>query len=320
MIRVAFFGTPEFSVPFLKALAAGPAFEVVSVVTRPNEEAGRGHTLTAPPIKLAAESIGIPVYQPATLKSEDASQALAAMAADVFVVFAYGRIIPKAVLELPRLGCVNVHPSLLPKYRGPSPMQSAIRNGDATTGITIMLLDEGMDTGPLLSFVNIGLDDNETLETLTRKVEEQGPSLLVDTVKRLDAGQIAPMPQDDARATVCKLLTREDGRIDWNLPLTEIDRMVRAYQGWPGTWTTWNGSRLKIHEVAPADFSAGGGSAYGGKAHRSPGTVSMKNNRLFADCSDGTLEIVKLQPEGKPPMTADAFLRGYSAIVGAVLA
>ncbi len=310
MIRTVFFGTPEFAVPFLNALANDPSFDVVSVVTRPDEEAGRGHALTAPPVRVAAEASGIPVYQPATLKSDEALKMLSDMRADVFVVFAYGRIIPKAVLELPRLGCVNVHPSLLPKYRGPSPMQSAIRSGDATTGITIMLLDEGMDTGPLLASVNVGIDDNETLETLTRKVEEQGPALLVDTIKRLDAGGIVPVPQDNARATVCKLLTRDDGRIDWSLPLADIERMVRAYKGWPGTWTTWNGSRLKIHELAPADF----------RADLPPGTVSIQNNRLFVDCSDGTLEILTLQPEGKPPMSADAFVRGYSAISGATLA
>lgn len=310
MIRTVFFGTPEFAVPFLNALAADPAFEIVSVVTRPDEEAGRGHALTAPPTKVAAEAAGIPVFQPETLKSNESVVALAAMNADVFVVFAYGRIIPKAVLDLPRLGCVNVHPSLLPKYRGPSPMQSAIRNGDATTGITIMMLDEGMDTGALLSFVNIGLDEHETLETLTKKVEEQGPTLLVETIKRLDAGEISPMPQDESRATVCKLLARDDGHVDWTLPAIEIERMVRAYKGWPGTWTTWNGTRLKIHAVAIADF----------RDDLPPGTVTIKNNRLFVDCSDGTIELLNLQPEGKPPMSADAFLRGYSAINGATLA
>lgn len=310
MINVAFFGTPEFAVPFLNALAADPAFNVVSVVTRPDEEAGRGRALTAPPVKVAAETLGIPVFQPETLKSNEALVALASTHADVFVVFAYGRIIPKPVLDLPRLGCVNVHPSLLPKYRGPSPMQSAIRNGDATTGITIMRLDEGMDTGALLASVSVGLDERETLETLTKKVEEQGPALLVETIKRLDAGEIAPLPQDEDRATVCKLLTRDDGRIDWTLPAIEIDRMVRAYEGWPGTWTTWDGARLKIHEVMIADVAG----------DLAPGTVSIKNNRLFVDCSDATIEILNLQPEGKPAMTADAFLRGYSAINGATLA
>lgn len=310
MLKIIFFGTPEFSVPFLNALTADPAFEVMSVVTRPDEEAGRGRSLTPPPIKVAAEAAGIPVYQPSTLKSDEVLAALSAMRADAFVVFAYGRIIPKAVLDLPRLGCVNVHPSLLPKYRGPSPMQSAIRNGDANTGITIMRLDEGMDTGPLLSSIEIGLDDNETLETLTKKVEEQGPPLLVDTLKRLDAGLIVPVPQDNARATVCKLLTRDDGRIDWSHPLSDIERMVRAYKGWPGTWTTWNGSRLKIHEVAPVDFTA----------ELPPGTVSAKDGRLFVDCADGTLSVLTIQSEGKPSMSASAFLRGYSDIVGAGLA
>ncbi|OGL95276.1 methionyl-tRNA formyltransferase [Candidatus Uhrbacteria bacterium RIFOXYB12_FULL_58_10] len=308
-MRVVFFGTPSFSIPFLRALLEDPTFEVIATVTRPDEEAGRNHVLTAPPIKIAAAAAGIPTFQPTMLKSDDARETLRAMRADVFIVFAYGRIIPKAILDLPRFGCVNVHPSLLPKYRGPSPMQSAIQNGDAKTGISIMLLDEGMDTGPLLSSVNIGLDDNETIETLTKKVEEQGPGLLVETIKRLAAGEIVPMAQDNAQATICKSLDREDGHIDWNRSLAHIERMTRAYKGWPGTWTTWNGLRLKIQEVAEADFNA----------DLPPGTVSVKHNQLFVDCADGTLEILTLQPEGKPKMTAEAFLRGYSTIDTAVL-
>jgi len=308
-IRLAFFGTPTFCVPFLEKLNSDPLFEIVSVVTRPDEPSGRGHHVVAPPIKAAAERLGIPVYQPQTLKSEAVRETLGAMNADAFVVFAYGRIIPRVVLELPRLGCINVHPSLLPRYRGPSPMQSAIRNGDAQTGITIMLLDEGMDTGPMLSSVTIGLDDNETLESLTKKVEAQGPALLVETIQRLVDGEIVPIPQDDALASTSKLLSRDDGHIDWNRPLVEIERMVRAYKGWPGTWTVWNKMRIKIHEVTPADF----------KADLFPGTVSIRSGRLFADCSDGTVEILSVQPEGKPAMTAGSFLSGYSDIDGAAL-
>lgn len=310
MIRVVFFGTPEFCVPFLRAMAADPSVEIAAVVTRPDEEAGRGRRPVAPPVKRAAETMGIPVFQPATLRSNEALETLALAKADVFVVFAYGKLIPGNVLGIPPLGCVNVHPSLLPRYRGPSPMQSAIRNGDAETGITIMKLDEGMDTGPILASITVGIDENETLATLTRKVEEQGPSLLVDTLVRYAAGEIVPLPQDETRATACKLLTREDGHIDWTKSMAEIDRTVRAYSGWPGTWAVWNGMRLKIHEVSPSDFTA----------DLAPGTVRAKDGRLFVDCADGTIELRIVHPEGKPAMTAGSFLNGYLAIDGATLA
>lgn len=312
--RVVFFGTPEFSVPFLRALAADPAFQVVAAVSQPDRPSGRGHEIVATPVKAAAERLGIPSYQPPSLKKPEYAEPLRAYDADVFVVVAYGKIIPKDVLEMPKHGCVNVHPSLLPRHRGPSPMQWAIAEGDANTGVTIMVLDEGMDTGPLLAFVNIGIDSDETYATLARKAQEQGAPLLVETLKRYVAGEIIPVPQDDAKATLTRLLEREDGRIDWTKPTDVIERRARAYQPWPGTWTVWNRNgeelRLKIARLQPVDF----------RSDLPPGTVSIKNNRLFADCSDGTMELLEVQPEGKPSMAASAFLGGYSDIDGAVLA
>lgn len=313
MIRIAFFGTPEFSVPFLTALADDPAFEVVAVVSQPDRPSGRNHEIAPTPVKSVALDRQIPVLQPTTLRDESVTAALLALNADYFVVVAYGKIIPQTVLDIPRLGCVNVHPSLLPKYRGPSPMNWAIAEGDATTGVTIMLLDAGMDTGPILSQTSIGLDADETMETLMVKAHEQGVPLLIDTLKRFAIGEIVPVAQNDEAATMTKLLDRDDGHIDWTLPMATIERRLRAYQPWPGLWTVWNRNgvetRIKIHSLQPSDF----------RADLPPGTVLTKNSRLFVDCSDGTIEILELQPEGKPKMTAEAFLLGYSDVNGAML-
>ena len=315
MIRLVFFGTPELSVPFLRALEADPAFEVAAVVTQPDKPSGRGGTLTASPVKTAAADLGIPVLDFASLKKHPtAVDTLKALAADAFVVVAYGKLIPQDVLGLPRLGCLNMHPSLLPKFRGPSPMQYALKEGDATTGISIMLLDEGMDTGPILAFETISIDDVETLGSLTQKVMHAGPSLLVSTLKRHAAGEIVPMRQDATKATLTKLLEREDGHLDWSKPVAELERLVRAYQGWPGTYAVWNRQgvpmRLKVLSAAPTDL----------KADFPLGTVQTHDGRLCVEASDGTLEILSLQPEGKAAMTAGTFLKGHSDINGVVLA
>ena len=321
MIRIAFLGTPEFSVPFLTALCDDPFFEVVAVVSQPDRPSGRNHEIVATPTKAAAIERSIPVLQPTSLRDAETVEALRSLNADVFVVVAYGKIIPQAVLDIPRLGCVNVHPSLLPKYRGPSPMNWAIAEGDVTTGVTIMLLDAGMDTGPILSQTTIGLDSDETMESLMAKAHAEGVPLLVDTLKRFATGEIVPMPQDDAKATMTKLLDRDDGRIDWTQTIAMIERKLRAYQPWPGLWTVWTRNsievRLKIHailnHVSPPHREEGSGVVV------SPGLVTTKNSRLFVDCSDGTIEILELQPEGKPRMSADAFLLGYSDVNGAML-
>ncbi|TAK03737.1 methionyl-tRNA formyltransferase [Patescibacteria group bacterium] len=314
-MKIVFFGSPELAVPFLAALKADPAFEVVAAVTQPDKPSGRGKTMSAAPVKETATRLGIPVLPFVSLRKDPAAaEALRALGADLFVVVAYGKLIPKGILELPRLGCVNVHPSLLPKHRGPSPMQYALAQGDPTTGISIMSLDEGMDTGPILAFESIGVDDVETLPSLSAKVMRLGPPLLVSTLKRLAKGEIVPMPQHDAKATVTKLLEREDGHLDWAKPVAEVERLVRAYLGWPGTFAVWtrNGSplRLKVLSARPTDL----------RADFPPGTVRVADGRLLVEAADGTLEILALQPEGKAAMTAAQFLSGYSDINGAVLA
>ncbi|MBU0646590.1 methionyl-tRNA formyltransferase [Patescibacteria group bacterium] len=313
-MKVIFLGTPEFAAPFLQELINDPEIEVAAAVCQPDKPVGRKGELTPGAVKVLAQKNGIEVHQPASLKTNEALVELSAIDADFFVVVAYGKIIPKQILDLPKYGCVNVHPSMLPKYRGPSPIQWAIAQGDAETGISIMLLDEGMDTGPILAFEGISIDGEETYETLVDKIHARGPKLLSETLKRLIKGEISPVPQSTQGASISKLLSREDGRIDWTKTMGEIDRRWRAYQPWPGAWSVWNKNgqvaRLKILKMAPTDF----------EADLPPGTVAIKNNRLYVDCSDGTLELLEIQPEGKGRMSIPEFLNGYSEINGAVLA
>jgi methionyl-tRNA formyltransferase len=313
-MRVVFFGTPELSVPFLSALVQDHDIEVVGVVTQPDKPFGRKQVLTASPVKQEAERLGLRLYQPSSLKNERHVERLREFSADVFVVVAYGKIIPESVLAIPRLGCLNVHPSLLPRHRGPSPMPFSIREGDRETGVTIMLLDHGMDTGPLLAATSIAIEPRETLATLTRKVMQVGPPLLVATVKEFASGRRVPTPQDPSKATITKLLSREDGRIDWKQTANEVDRQIRAFDPWPGTWTVWmrNGkeTRLKILEAIPSDRSAA----------PVPGTVVVENGRVFVSCRDRMLDIIRLQPEGSAAMDAQSFSRGYSDVNGVVLA
>ena len=314
-MKIVFFGTPSFSVPFLETLVRDTDIEVVGVVTQPDKPSGRGGEVRPSPVKMMAQDAIIPFFQPSSLKTDQhIGNTLAGLGADFFVVVAYGKIIPKAILDIPKRGCINVHPSLLPRHRGPSPMQWAIAQGDPTTGITIMLLDEGMDTGPLLASEHLTIDTEETYETLVRKVHEIGPRLLVETLKRYEKNEIIPLKQDEAHATITRLLEKEDGHVNWSDTMAQIDRKHRAYSAWPGTWTCWERKkgvrlRLKLVSVRPVDF----------RPDVSQGAVVIKDGRLFVDCADGTLEILEIQPEGKPKMKASAFIAGYGDIDQAVM-
>lgn len=314
-MKIVFFGTPAFSVPFLEHLIRDPEIEVVGVVTQPDKPAGRGGEVTQSPIKTMAQDAVIPFFQPSSLKTDQhIGKTLAGLDADFFVVVAYGKIIPKSILDIPKRGCINVHPSLLPRHRGPSPMQWAIAQGDPTTGVTIMLLDEGMDTGPLLASEFITIDSEETYESLVHKVHEIGPRLLAETLKRYEKNEIIPLKQDEAYATITRLLEKEDGHVNWSQTMVQIDRKHRAYSSWPGTWTCWQRKkgvclRLKIVSLRPVDF----------RTDVPQGTVVIKDGRLFVDCADGTLEILEIQPEGKSKMKVNAFIAGYEDIDQAVM-
>ncbi|XWX05309.1 methionyl-tRNA formyltransferase [Aggregatilineales bacterium SYSU G02658] len=303
MARIVFMGTPEFAVPSLKALIAH--HQVVGVVTQPDRPAGRGGELRPPPIKELAQAHSIPCVQPVKLR--EVKDWLRAQEADLFVVAAFGQILPQSVLDMPRHGCLNVHGSLLPRWRGAAPIHAAIRAGDAETGITIMLMDAGLDTGPMLTQASTPIKPDDTSASLHDRMAELGANLLIQTIPPYLNGQITPQPQDDALATYAPQLSKEEGRIDWSLPAVQIERTIRAFDPWPGTFTHWDGKLLKVHR---ARLRAG---------QQPAGSVALIDGALCVGTGDGLLELVELQLEGRKRVTADDFLRGHPQIVGAQL-
>lgn len=304
-MRVLFFGTPQFSADILAALVADPEITVVGVVCQNDEPLGRKKVLTAPPTKQFAMQHNIPVLQPTKLRDEAFLASIDALHADVAVIIAYGRILPKVLLDRIPKGFVNVHPSLLPKYRGPSPMQAAIAAGDSVTGVSIMTIDEGMDTGPLLAQATIDLAPDETTTSLTQKVVTVAAPLLIECLKAFVLESAKPVAQDSEGASICKMLSREDGKIDWSEPAAVIERKIRAYTPWPGTWTVWTlkGAEtvVKVLSGVPAPETA---------PSTNPGPYSA-NGRLFCMASDVPFEILTLQPAGGKPMSGADFVRGY---------
>ena len=310
-LRVVFMGTPAFAVPALRTLVER-GYVVAGVYTQPDRRAGRGRKLRASPVKVFAEERDLRVFQPASLRkdSEAARSALADLAPDVVIVAAYGLFLPEEVLRVPRLGCLNIHPSLLPRHRGPSPVATAILDGDGATGVTIILLDEGVDTGPILAQRDTRIAEDETAEELTDRLFELGANLLVDSLDRWERGYIAPTPQNDDAASTTRRLKRDDGRIDWNLSADSIARRVRAFTPWPGAFTTWRGRTLKILRAKTAD----------GRFHGSPGSVVRLDDSTIAVLTgNGALEIQNLQIEGRRAMSATDFVRGYEDFIGSSL-
>ena len=312
-MKILFFGTPEFSVPFLDVLIQSKGFSLLAVVTQPDKPMGRGYEVQPSAIKLQAQHYQLPVLQPKTLRSKEIQKELEDYQADCFVVVAYGKMIPQEVLDIPKMGCLNVHPSLLPKYRGPSPMQWAILNGDKETGVSIMLLDTGMDTGHILTQEKIPLDPNETTKTLQAKVQHVAPTLLVNTLKMYASGTLSPQSQNNEQASLTRLLTKEDGHIDWTQTAKQIDQQFRALTPWPGMWTIWKRKgkalRLKILNMHLLDK----------KTDSLAGTAQSFSDRLYIQTRTSAMEIIKLQPEGKQEMTAKEFLKGYGDIQEAKL-
>lgn len=296
-MKVIFFGTPVFAGEFLKGLIADPSFEVVGVVTQPDEPVGRKKVLTAPPVKGLALTHDLPVLQPTKLRDETFQAQLEELGAELGVVVAYGRILPETVMATFEHGCVNVHPSLLPKYRGPSPIIAAIANGDDETAVTIMKLVKEMDAGPILAQTKIAVDPNETPDSLTTKVVDVGVPLLLETLKSYVTGDVELHEQDHAQATFCKLLTREDGVINWNEPAEIIEHKVRAYNPWPGT----SSKSLKIFRVRASDRKL------------EPGIELIESGKLFIGTKTTALEILELQAAGGKRMLAADYLRGLRA-------
>lgn len=299
MIKTVFFGTPDFAAEILEALHRDEDIFVSAVVCQPDKPSGRKKELSVPATKQFALENDIPVLQPTSLKEG------LDVGADVFVVVAYGNIIPKNVLDIPKHGSINVHPSLLPKYRGPSPMKTAIVNQDEETGVSIMLLDEKMDHGPILAQERFALDSDETAHSLQRKVVDVATPLLLNSIKGHLNGSVTPVEQNHKEATRCHMLTRDDGVINWNESAAMIYAKVRAYNEWPGTMTVCDNKALKIHSVALTQ-----------RDHIDPGLVDMEDRRLFVGTSSSPLEILELQLEGKQRIDAKTFLNGHQDCKG----
>lgn len=303
-LRIVFMGTPSFAVKTLSALIAR-GHEVAGVYTRPDRRAGRGRRPVAPPVKAFAAERGIPVFQPEALAPDAVSQ-LAALAPDAIAVAAYGVFLPKAALDLPRLGCVNIHPSLLPKHRGASPVAASILEGEEIAGVSVMLIDEGMDTGPILAQRRTPILPSERADALTDRLFATGSALLVDALDDWSAGRITPRPQDETQATTTRRLTREDGRADWTQPAAALELKLRAHHPWPGTFTSWRGKNLKI-------WNARATSAEG--ASGEPGTVfRTTNGGIAALAGEGALELLEAQLEGGKRLSASDFSRGRDFI------
>ncbi|MBC7224705.1 MAG: methionyl-tRNA formyltransferase, partial [Anaerolineae bacterium] len=285
--------------------------EVLAVVTQPDRPAGRGRVLTPPPVKEVASSQGVPVFQPHALRGNEALlERLRGLAPQVVVVAAFGMLLPPVFLALPPKGCLNVHASLLPRHRGAAPVAGAILAGDRETGVTIMLMDEGLDTGPILSQVRCPIAEEDTTGSLTARLAELGRDLLLETLPRWVAGEITPRPQDEARATYAPALRKADAEMDWSKPAALLAREVRAFNPWPGSYTFWQGRRIKVLRARAVE-GAGEGDT--------PGKVIWVGSLPGVCTGDGVLLLEEVQPAGKPPMSGAAFCRGQRGLVGSVL-
>jgi len=308
-LRLIFCGTPEFAVPTLEALIAA-GHEIALVVTQPDRPVGRKQILTAPPVKQTALAHHLEVTQPDKIKNNAEFRArLEAVVPDAIVVVAYGRIIPKWMLDLPRLGCINLHGSLLPKYRGAAPIQWAVAMGETVTGNTTMLLEEGLDTGPMLLQQEIPVLPEQTAADLFIELSSAGAPLVIETLAGLAEGTLKPQPQDHAQATLAPILTREDGRMDFAAhTATELWNRWRGFQPWPGAFTTLEGKKLIVQKLKPVPSR---------QSQAEPGEVLIDSARFFVACASGTLlEFLELQPEGRNRMSAAEFLRGIAIATG----
>ncbi len=315
-LRIVFMGTPAFAVPSLNAVLnlKDDGFrdtEVVGVVTQPDRPAGRGKRLTAPPVKEAALAAGLPVFQPESLRQAEGLGLLESLAPDLIVVAAFAQILPRAILRLPRYGSINVHASLLPRYRGASPISAAIRDGRLETGVSIMQMEAGLDTGPILSQVHLPIDEDDTTDSLTKKLAELGARELRATIPRWVHGEIEPTPQDSSLASMTRPLRKEDGRIDWNRPADVIVRHVRAMFPWPGATTRAGGNPLKILQAKRAEFTGLGSVA--------AGTVGQQGNEALVTAREGAVHLVRVQPAGRKPMSGAEWLRGFPTMRGTIL-
>jgi len=301
-------GTPDFAAPVLKALIG--QYDIVAVVTQPDRRAKRGRKLEASPVKVVALTHDLPVLQPPRLRQPNVVAELTALVPEAIVVAAFGQILPSEVLAIPPRGCLNVHASLLPRHRGAAPVAAAILAGEEETGVTIMLMDEGMDTGPILSQAACPIFPQDTRESLGARLAQLGAGLMMDTLPRWLAGAIEPRPQDHSQAAYCRIIAKQDGLIDWSQSAVEIWRRSRAYHPWPGAYTFWRGKLLKVLRAEALPQWSGEGE---------PGRVMALDEGLAVATGEGALLLGEVQLAGKRALSAEDFARGQRDFVGSVL-
>ena len=297
-LQTVFYGTHEFAVTILDALHGASFITITDVVTQPDKPFGRKRIVQPSPVKIYAEKNNLMIHQPQTLKMFTFDKPI-----DLAIVAQYGKLIPETLLYLPKHNTLNVHTSLLPKYRGASPIQHALMDGATTTGTTIMCMDKGLDTGPILAQKEVDITPKETYTSLSKKLATASAELLLKTLPEYINGTLIPQPQDETRATLCRQLTRDQGRVSWNNTAQEVYNQYRGLTPWPGIWTTQKGSRLKLITIEPDT-----------QTQLTPGTVSTKNGILRIGCAKGSIIVIDIQPEGKPVMTAQSYLQGNKTI------
>ena len=309
-MNIVFMGTPDFAVGALEAIIEA-GHRVVAVVTQPDKPKGRGKEIQMTPVKECAVAHGIPVFQPVKVKDAEAVDMLRSYDADIFVVAAFGQILSEEILVMPKYGCVNIHASLLPKYRGSAPIQWAIINGESVSGVTIMQMDKGIDTGDMLMKAEVAIEPGETGDSLHDKLAAAGAKLIVEALTKIEGGDVTPVKQNDEEACYAKMLQKSMGKIDWQKSAQELDRLIRGLISWPGASTVYRGKTLKIWKEETAHTDAGGSE---------PGTVVLVEKEAFyVQTGNGCLKILEVQPEGKKRMAVRDFLLGYQVKEGEIL-
>jgi methionyl-tRNA formyltransferase len=309
-LRIVFCGTPAFAVPSLDRLIAQADFEIVGVLTQPDRPRGRGREVHSSPVKDAAVAAGIPVYQPEKMRSDEAYEYFRRISPDVAVIIAYGQIVPARLIEIPRLGWINVHASLLPKYRGAAPINWAIVNGETRTGVTTMQIDAGLDTGPMLLLREVDIGRDETAPELTTRLAEAGAPLIVETLQRLDRGEITATPQESSQATFAPPLKKGDGRIDWALSARVIYNRIRGLDPWPGAFTSFRGKTCQVWGKPVSEVTASTPPPARSEL-QPPGTIQIAQGGIAVACGDGeVLRLEFVQLEGRKRVTAEGFVNG----------
>ncbi|MGH2533993.1 MAG: methionyl-tRNA formyltransferase [Thermomicrobiales bacterium] len=308
-LRTVFFGTPDFAVPTLRRLADDDRFTVDLVVTQPDRPTGRGQRVTETPVKRTALQRGLPIYQPTSLRTAEARESLVETRADIFIVTAYGLIFGRATLALPRLGCLNLHASLLPKYRGASPVSAAILAGERETGVSLMLMDPGLDTGPIIDCSKLLVREDDSTGSLTQRLATLAADLAIDAIPAFADGTLQPIPQPETGASLTRPLTKADGWVDWADSAEVLDRHIRAMAPWPKAWTTIGTQTLQIHSAR----------VVGAESTAKPGQVLLSKKEIVVACGDGALVLDSIQPAGGKAMSGGAFLSGRGLEPDAVL-